>query len=327
MNIQRQQITNSPPEFSLIIDKLTKKYDQMVAVNDFSISLQSGRLVVLLGPNGSGKSTLMKMICGLLRPTQGSIQIFGEPYQKFNPKLRTKIGYSPQEIMAWRELTAIEQLKLMTRLYSMNATEADQRIQTVIERLGLNLKVGTLAGRLSGGMQRRLNLALAIIHNPSILVLDEPFAGLDPQGRVLVRDYIIELTEKEHKTILLSTHNINEAEEFANDLAIMDLGKLLTFDTLANLKQETGKPLMITLKKEMTNSEVLSDLKILSDNIDLQANIIKNKLLISQSTDPSKIAQLMSFLAERDMEIRQMKTIEMTLEEVFFSLTGRSINE
>lgn len=327
MNNQKQTTKDTRKEFSLITEKLTKKYDQTVAVSDFSISAQPGRLVVLLGPNGSGKSTLMKMICGLLRPTSGIIKILGKPYLKFNAQIRIKIGYSPQDIMAWKDLTTIEQLKFATRLYQLDAKEADKQIQTVIQRLGLGRKAGTLVGKLSGGMQRRLNLALAIIHNPSILVLDEPFSGLDPQGRVFVRDYIKELTQKEKKTILLSTHNINEAEQFADDLAIMDQGKLLTFDTLSNLKKETGKPLMITFQDEITDPVVLSDLKRLSDQIELNANVIEKNHMINQSSDPSKIARLMDFLAQKKIKISQLKTIETTLEEIFISLTGRSINE
>jgi ABC-2 type transport system ATP-binding protein len=217
---------------------LTKRYGELTAVDNLSLEVNEGEVFGLLGPNGAGKTTSINMICGLLKPDAGQVTIRGKVITNGDATTRARVGVCPQNIVLWGQLTCLEQMQFIGQMYGMRGKAARARGEKLLEELDLIEKKDKLARTLSGGMQRRLNLAMALVHDPEILVLDEPEAGLDPQSRVMVRDYVKSLARQ--KTIILTTHNMDEAERMADRVAIIDHGKLLTVDTPEALKNTVG---------------------------------------------------------------------------------------
>ena len=224
-------------ETFLSVDKLRKSYGDLIAVDDISFSVRRGEVFGFLGPNGAGKTTTIKMICGLLKSSGGAITYGGISMSKDYSKIKSLIGLCPQDIVIWELLTCMEQLKFMGISYGLKPKQAVKRAEEILEKLGLSEKRNKLARTLSGGMQRRLNIALALIHDPELIILDEPQAGLDPQSRVLVRDFVKELAK--NKTIILTTHDMEEADRLSDRIAIIDCGRILTVGTPAEIKEKT----------------------------------------------------------------------------------------
>lgn len=214
-------------EAILKVEHLEKKYGDLIAVNSISFEVYRGEIFGFLGPNGAGKTTTIKMMSGLLKPDKGQVFINSDPKRK-------SIGVCPQNIVIWENLTCHEQLVYMGQMYNISLAESKKCSKELLDALGLSDKKDKLAKTLSGGMQRRLNIALALVHSPLIVFLDEPQAGLDPQSRVLVRDYIRSI--KQHTTVILSTHDMEEAEKLSDRVCIMDQGKILAIGTTKELK-------------------------------------------------------------------------------------------
>jgi ABC-2 type transport system ATP-binding protein len=237
-------MTSNPPngaETVLRAENLTKRYGDLLAVDRLSLEARGGEILGFLGPNGAGKTTAIGMMCGLLRPDAGETFVRGRPVRGGDPEALARVGLAPQTVILWPKLTCLEQLEFVGEMYGMPRPDARRRGRELLETVGLAEKANKLARTLSGGMQRRLNLVLALVHDPEIVILDEPEAGLDPQGRVLVRDYIRSLARERGKTVILTTHNMDEADRLADRVAIIDRGRLLTLDTPEELKHRVGE--------------------------------------------------------------------------------------
>jgi ABC-2 type transport system ATP-binding protein len=222
---------------SLKMEGLTKRFGELKAVDSLDLEVRSGEVFGLLGPNGAGKTTTISMVCGLLAADSGRVLLDGREIAG-DRLARRSMGYCPQRLVIWDRLTCREQLEFSGRLYGMGRAEVRASAGRLLSDLGLEEKAGKQARTLSGGMQRRLNIALALVHDPSLVVFDEPEAGLDPQSRVLVRDYIRSLADR--KTVIVTTHDMDEAERMSDRVAIMDQGKLLVLDSPAALKARFG---------------------------------------------------------------------------------------
>src|SRR5690554_2539185 len=231
-------------------EELVKRYGPVLAVDGLSLAVCEGEVFGLLGPNGAGKTTTIKIICGLLKADAGDVFIYGRSLRDSAGAVLEQVGVCPQQIVLWKNLTCLEQLVFIGQTYGLAARAARARGIHLLDEIGLGEKRDALAKTLSGGMQRRLNLIMALVHDPDLLVLDEPEAGLDPQGRILVREYIRTLARD--KTIILTTHNMDEAERLADRVAIIDHGRLLALDTPDALKRQVGEGdvLEITLGSE-----------------------------------------------------------------------------
>ncbi len=302
---------------------LTKRYGDLLVINDLSLEVYAGEVFGLLGPNGAGKTTSINMMCGLLKPDSGYVTIHGQAIASGSAELRSRVGVCPQEIVLWKKLTCLEQLQFIGEMYELKAAKVRQRSKHLLEKLDLAEKADKLAGTLSGGMQRRLNLAMALVHDPEIVILDEPEAGLDPQSRVKVREYIKTLANS--KTIILTTHNMDEAERLADRVAIIDHGELLVLDTPAALKHSVGAGdvLEIALKGESAAVQVaLDDLK---DRISVT---LTDEMLHVRALD---IVNLLPLILEKltvaGIQPGEVRLRENTLEDVFIRLTGRRLRE
>jgi len=306
------------------ISNLKKNFGDLTAVDGLSFNIYKGEVFGFLGPNGAGKTTSINMICGLSKPTEGEIVIFGNKIKNKNDT-KTHIGICPQENIYWPKLTCLEQLIFMSEMYGISGKSARNRSKELIELMGLEEKSNVLASKLSGGIKRRLNICLALIHNPEILVLDEPEAGLDPQSRILVRNYIKTLAKE--KTIILTTHNMDEADRLADRVAIIDHGKLLLLDTPDNLKKSIGEGDILEVdidadEVKNLNKVVDSLLKICDKvNISGSAMIIKSKNLIEL------VSEITNKIKEQGFKIKEITMRENTLEDVFIHLTGRKLRQ
>ncbi len=300
----------------LTADSLFKRYGNIVAVDNISFEIYRGEIFGFLGPNGAGKTTTIKIMSGLMEPDSGKVIIDCEDQGK-------SIGLCPQHIVIWENLTCLEQIVFMGQMYNMSVTEARGKGRDLLESLGLYGIKDRLAKKLSGGMQRRLNIALALIHSPQILFLDEPQAGLDPQSRVLVRDYIRSIKEK--TTIVLTTHDMEEAEKLSDRICIIDNGKLLVSGTPAEIKKTSGY-------EDVIEVDVKSDLHntlIPFLNPDLVRNMTKSSDRLSFNIkDPiPALANILEVVKEQKIQIDNLHLRKNSLEDIFISLTGRSLRE
>ena len=301
---------------------LTKRYGSLTAVQDLSLEVNEGEVFGLLGPNGAGKITSISMMCGLLRPDSGQVVIHGKPITDGDADVRTRVGVCPQNIVLWGQLTCLEQMVFIGEMYGMKRKAVTQRSEQLLEELDLAEKRDQRARTLSGGMQRRLNLAMALVHDPEILVLDEPEAGLDPQSRVLVREYVKSLARR--KTIILTTHNMDEAERMADRVAIIDHGKLLTLDTPEALKRTVGEGDVLEI--ETGEGGVRSALSVVA-KIAPQVSSTNHTLVIRARGVVELLPAILDALRSVDAHPGEVRLRANSLEDVFISLTGRRLRE
>jgi ABC-2 type transport system ATP-binding protein len=299
---------------------LTKRYGNLIAVDGISIQIQRGEVFGLLGPNGAGKTSTINMLCGLSQPDTGEVFLYGKPTRR--SESNTRVGVCPQSIILWGTLTCIEQLEFIGEMYNIPRQDARKRGTLLLEIVGLADKRNKLARTLSGGMQRRLNLIMALIHDPDILILDEPEAGLDPQSRVLVRQYIRSLARE--KTIILTTHNMDEAERIADRVAILDHGRLLKVDTLEVLKGTIGEG--DVLEVLLTGIKIEEALKLLS-SIAPGISSANQTLIIRARGVVFILPSILEILKKAGATIENVRLRPNSLEDVFLSLTGRMLRE
>jgi ABC-2 type transport system ATP-binding protein len=220
--------------------KLTRCFDSHIAVDDLSFAVKTGHTLGLLGPNGAGKSTTIKMLTTLLPPTSGTAKILGYDIVQNPAQVRENIGYVPQLISADGELTGYENLLLSSKLHGLARSERKSRIEEVLSFIGLSDFANQQVHTYSGGMIRRLEIAQSLLHGPGVLFLDEPTVGLDPAARKTLWQFIQNLRKKFGTTILLTTHDMDEADRLCDIIAFMHLGHIVKMDTPGNLKKELG---------------------------------------------------------------------------------------
>jgi ABC-2 type transport system ATP-binding protein len=220
---------------------LVKKFRDFAAVDDISFTVGAGEIFAFLGPNGAGKSTTIKMLITLLAPTSGTAIIDGHDILHHAPAVRNTIGYVPQMISVDGTLTAYENLMLMARLYDIPRTERKERVNEVLSFLNLDEHANSLVRTFSGGMIRKMEVGQAMLHRPKLLLLDEPTTGLDPVARQSVWEHLLELRDRFGTTIFFSTHNMEEADDVSDQVAIMNRGKIAVIGKADELKAKTGK--------------------------------------------------------------------------------------
>jgi len=315
----------SVPDPVLTIRHLRKSFGEVEAVRDLSLDVNRGEVFGFLGPNGAGKTTAIRMICGLLQSDAGEVRLDGRNLRDDVGEFRRGIGLCPQEIVIWESLTCLEQLTFMGTQYDLPRTEARRRSGELLSVLGLSEKENQRAGTLSGGMKRRLNLALALVHDPDLLILDEPQAGLDPQSRILVREYIQALAET--KTVILTTHEMDEAERLAHRVGIMDHGQLLVLDSPDGLKGRYADGDVLEIR---VSSEPAAALTSFSPTLPPSVNRLESlpgTLRLSGPTLHHMVPILLKELESEELAPLDLTIRKPTLEDVFISLTGRGLRE
>jgi ABC-2 type transport system ATP-binding protein len=315
---------------SVIIEvkEFKKNFKEVKAVDGISLKIKKGELFSILGPNGAGKTTLLRMLTGVLTPTSGDAIINGYSILSGRKEIVKIIGVCPQDITIYEVLRAEENLEFVAKMHEIPRKEAKEKAKKLLEEFGI-------AGRkdwskhFSGGMQRRLNLAMALVFDPQILFLDEPTAGLDPQARRLVWDFILNLKNK-GITIILMTHDMVEADSLSDQIAIIDHGKIIVQGTPSELKEKYGSDNIIEI-----SFHEQKDLDIVKSNIQNVTfvrtwkeinNNGKNALLIAfQGGLKNLVKIIQKGLIESIGEIENMKFRQNSLEDVFLNLTGRRL--
>src|SRR6204780_5138290 len=234
MGPQRISATMASGKAMLVVDDLKKTYGNLVAVNGVSLRAGGGEIIGLLGPNGAGKTTTVSMIAGLVRPDSGSVEIEGRRLQGDSDPIKRRIGLVPQDLALFDGLTAEANLQLFAALYDLDGAAAKRAMGETLELVGLADRAHDRIKNYSGGMKRRLNLAAALLHDPQILLLDEPTVGVDPQSRNAIFDNL-ETLKTRGKTLIYTTHYMEEAERLCDRIVITDNGKVVADDTLQGL--------------------------------------------------------------------------------------------
>jgi ABC-2 type transport system ATP-binding protein len=226
----------------IIIQNLTKTYDKLVALNGVSLEVRAGEVIGLLGPNGAGKSTLMKIVVGILRPTSGSVSVSGYDIIKDPEKAKKVVGYLPENPSLYTGLTVSEFLRFVGKIRAVEDAPLEQRIAESLKTFSLEEKTDALLGSLSKGMKQKVALIASAIHDPQVLVMDEPLTALDPKTQIFVNNWILS-QGKSGRTVLLSTHNLEIVQDYATQIAIIDRGSIIAVGDLQTLRKmaDAGK--------------------------------------------------------------------------------------
>ena len=300
------------------INKLFKSYDDVKAVRGIDLEINKGEFYGLLGPNGAGKSTTINSITSLVKPSDGDIEIFGKNIENEFRFARTQVGIAQQEVSTDWFFPLEQLLYFQAGFYGVSRSHAKERIEYLLEKLGLSKHRTKKMRELSGGMKRRLQIAKALVHDPEIIILDEPTAGVDVELRHDLWLYLQEL-HKDGKTILLTTHYIDEAELLCEKVGIIDKGKLIVEDTVSNLKKMVkNSSIEIQLKDNNNDLSFLGEYDYKIDN---------NSLKIFTDTPNLELPSIILKFSEKDIKIEDIHIPQTSLEDVFLDLTGRKIND
>ena len=308
-------------EFAIQISDLKKSYKNVHALNGVNVNIPNGEFFGLLGPNGAGKTTTINVLTGLVFKDSGSCLVFGKDTVVDYRETRSKIGIAAQELSLDWFFSIEKLLYFQAGYYGINRIDAKSKIDELLNKLGLEKKKDSKLRQLSGGMKRRFQIAKALVHNPDILILDEPTAGVDVELRHELWNYLRELHGK-GKTILLTTHYIEEAELLCENVSIIDEGKILKEGSPKALTEELGKSGVTVQLSKNTN---INDLKIPS--LDQEYTVEDSRVHFSVKNPELAIPKIIHELSSKDIAIHSIKTETSSLEDVFLNLTGKSINE
>jgi ABC-2 type transport system ATP-binding protein len=302
---------------------LTKEFNGLKAVNNVSLSIEEGEVFGLLGPNGAGKTTFISMLCTLLRPTSGTARVNGFDIVKQQDEVRKSIGIVFQEPSLDNRLTGRENLEMHAGLYGVPKAERKKRIEEVLELVALSDRADELVKTYSGGMKRRLEIARGLIHYPKVLFLDEPTLGLDPQTREHIWEYIKKLAEREHITILLTTHYMEEADALCNRVAIMDYGEIKVLDTPEALKNSLeGDVISLEVDKSEGVAEKIKGLEEVK-----KVHVINSTIFITVKNAESFAPKILEFVKSNGGVVKAISIRKPSLGDVFLHYTGREIRE
>lgn len=311
-------------EAVLTIEGLSKSFGSTPAVRDLSVEVRRGEVFGLLGPNGAGKTTTIRMICGEIRPDRGRVLLHGTPLRATAAD-RARVGLCPQELVVWERLTCQEQLEFVGHMYGLPRRRARARGEELMERLGLVAKRRARGDALSGGQRRRLNIALALVHEPELVVLDEPEAGLDPQSRSLVRDVIRSVART--ATVLLTTHDMDEADRMSDRVAIVDGGRLLVCDTPASLRRQLDGE-VIELRYVDADEETARaalEQHVTAGHDGLAVTTSPGLVQVRARRATAVLPELLTVLEQHRVPPDEVRLRTPSLEDVFLHLTGRSL--
>jgi ABC-2 type transport system ATP-binding protein len=312
------------PKYAIEIKDLYKAYQDVQAVQGVSLDIEAGSVFSMLGPNGAGKSTTISAISGLLRPDQGDALILGHSITRAPLQAKAKIGVVPQEIALYEDLTGRENLNFWGKMYGLKGAQLSQRVDAILEMIELTDRQKDKVEKYSGGMKRRLNIGVALLHKPQVVIMDEPTVGIDPQSRRKILDSVKELN-REGMTVLYTTHYMEEAQELSNKIAIMDFGKVIAQGTHEELVQIVGELDRIELTFSTSIEDQLSTWAALPGVKNVSPDTDKATLLVD---DSDRVLPLLFETAARDdLRITSVTVHEPNLETVFLHLTGRALRE
>lgn len=300
---------------SISVQSLTKIYGAQIAVNDISFEIPKGQIVGFLGPNGAGKSTTMKMITGYLPPTKGTALVCGFDVQAQPMQLRKRIGYLPEQNPLYYEMYVREYLEFAAGIHQIDKSLKKGRIEEMIKMTGLSKEAHKKIGTLSKGYKQRVGLAQAMIHNPDVLILDEPTSGLDPNQIVEIRDLIISIGQE--KTVLLSTHIMQEVEAMCSRVIIINNGNIVADDQIQKLQQSGNRSTLIVGFEQEISKEQLLQIKGIG-----KVEFMGNKRWKLFTDKPEELRKsIMQWALNNDINISALQSETQSMEDVFRSAT------
>ncbi len=300
----------------ITITNISKSYKKTIALRDVSIALNSGKCFGLIGPNGAGKSTLMKIIVGIIQSDAGSVSLHKDKEQQW----KKEIGYVPQEVCLEETVTAEQNLAFFGELYGLQREVLRQRIDEVLHELGLHARRTDKVSTFSGGMKRRLHIGCALLHEPSVVIMDEPTAGIDPQSRQHIYHLINHLKGKQC-TVLYSSHYIEEVEKVCDDVAFIDGGEVLLTDSMEQLIATHASPALYVEWANDASPSILEKLQHVTAH--------KQGWLIQadQTERLDIIAMISQDAKENNLEVEHVAFTQSSLEDIFFTLTGKALRD
>ena len=305
-------------------DQLVREYKKGPrAVDGIDLEVAPGEIYGFLGPNGAGKSTTVHMLTTLLPPTAGTARVAGYDVVKQGPQVRAAIGAALQEAALDPLMSATEHMRLQTALHGLAKAERERRGRELIERVGLADAADRRVGGYSGGMKRRLDLALALVHSPRILFLDEPTTGLDPQSRAALWDEVARLADDDGVTVFLTTQYLEEADALANRVGIIDQGRIVAEGTPAELKAQIGRPSVEAIPRDPAQREAA--LEVLRRFGDDFSGSSRQGAAVRLTNGVDELASIVRALDDRGIALANIELHQPTLDDVFLAKTGRSL--
>lgn len=305
--------------------ELRKVFKGKTAVDNVSLYLDEGESVGLLGPNGAGKSTTISMISTLLKPTEGDVRLYGKSVVKQPQLIREVLGVVPQEIALYQELSAYENLKFFGKLYRLSGEALERKIQETLDIVGLRERQKELVKTFSGGMKRRVNIAAALLHDPKIVIMDEPTVGIDPQSRNHILDTVRHLNRVKGTTVLYTSHYMEEVEQLCSRVYIMDHGRIIASGTQEELQRILSGEDTLVLQLGAPNHELADDLAALEPVRRVETTEDGLKLIVEKRSHI--LSAIVQAAERRQVQIVNIHVQTPSLEDVFLHLTGRTLRD
>ncbi|MEC0599883.1 ABC transporter ATP-binding protein [Bacillus spizizenii] len=309
----------------LELKNLTKKYDNFTAVNNISLTVEDGEIFGLLGPNGAGKSTMVSMISTVLLPTSGTIKVDGKSLKDKPLEIKKIMGIVPQDLALYETLSAKDNLSFFGSLYGLSGRELKKRTDEVLEIIELADKKNQAVNEFSGGMKRRVNIGVALMNNPKLLILDEPTVGIDPQSRNHILETVKKLNKEKGMTVIYTSHYMEEVEYLCENVAIVDHGSLIALGTKEELKNNLNAcdTLTVTYKDASPKAlERINDIQGIH-----KVTVDKNQISMLVSVKDRNIIDIVDDIKNLGIVLTSFKYEEVNLESIFLQITGKSLRE
>ena len=306
------------------VSNITKRFNDKLVLDNISFEVKEGEIFGLIGPNGAGKSTLINIMTNLIVANNGSVEICGHDISKESIKAKQVMGLVPQDLALIEELNAYDNLEFLGSLYGLKGKELKRKINEALEITGLLDKKKEKVKKYSGGMKRRLNIAAAIMHDPKVLILDEPTVGVDPQSRNYIFDFLKRVSKEKKTTILYTSHYMEEIEELCSRVFIIDLGKEIAYGSKDEIKSLVFTDSKVNIEVTEVRGEIIAKLKQAPGVKEVKE--IDNTLRVTITREFS-LGKALTLLEEAHIGITKISYEDPKLEDVFLSLTGKSLRD
>ncbi|WP_010093825.1 ABC transporter ATP-binding protein [Ornithinibacillus scapharcae] len=304
---------------------LSKRFKQMYAVKNLNMFIEKGEIIGLLGPNGAGKSTAISMLSSLIEPTSGDVLYQNKSILKNPSAFRKIVGMVPQDIALYEDLTAEENLMFFGRIYQLSGKELSRKVDEVLEQIGLRDRKKDIVKKFSGGMKRRLNIGVAMLHDPELLIMDEPTVGIDPQSRSYILETVKRFNEERQMTVLYTSHYMEEVEFLCDRIYIMDKGNLIAAGTKDEIKQILSSENTISITVERLNDAFIEALE--QHPMTNRVTIGEKEVTILVPRETKAFSEIIKLAESTKLDLVSVDNKTPTLEDVFLHLTGRALRD